>query len=249
MTGFPIYRPRRLRATENLRSLIRETSLSVKDLIFPLFVVPGTNVKKEIETLKNNYQWSVDRVLEAVDEAVELGIPAVLLFGLPSYKDEEGSSAWDDNEPVQRASKAIKAKYPEMVVITDACFCEYTTHGHCGILTADCASVDNDKTLPNLAKLAVSQARCGADIIAPSNMMDGYVTVMRKALDEAGYTNVAIMAYSANSPLPITAPSVPRQIPPPARATAKATRWIRATATKPCGKSRWTLKKARTSSW
>ena len=197
MTGFPIYRPRRLRATENLRSLIRETSLSVKDLIFPLFVVPGENVKNEIETLKNNYQWSVDRVMEAVDEAVELGIPAVLLFGLPSYKDEEGSSAWDDNEPVQRASKAIKAKYPEMVVITDACFCEYTTHGHCGILTPDCASVDNDKTLPNLAKLAVSQARCGADIIAPSNMMDGYVATMRKALDDAGYTNTAIMAYSA----------------------------------------------------
>ena len=191
MTGFPIYRPRRLRATENLRSLIRETSLSVKDLIFPLFVVPGENVKNEIETLKNNYQWSVDRVMEAVDEAVELGIPAVLLFGLPSYKDEEGSSAWDDNEPVQRASKAIKAKYPEMVVITDACFCEYTTHGHCGILTPDCASVDNDKTLPNLAKLAVSQARCGADIIAPSNMMDGYVATMRKALDDAGYTNTA----------------------------------------------------------
>ena len=178
MTGFPIYRPRRLRATENLRSLIRETSLSVKDLIFPLFVVPGENVKNEIETLKNNYQWSVDRVMEAVDEAVDLGIPAVLLFGLPSYKDEEGSSAWDDNEPVQRASKAIKA-------------------GHCGILTPDCASVDNDKTLPNLAKLAVSQARCGADIIAPSNMMDGYVATMRKALDDAGYTNTAIMAYSA----------------------------------------------------
>ena len=167
MTGFPIYRPRRLRATENLRSLIRETSLSVKDLIFPLFVVPGENVKNEIETLKNNYQWSVDRVMEAVDEAVELGIPAVL------------------------------PKYPEMVVITDACFCEYTTHGHCGILTPDCASVDNDKTLPNLAKLAVSQARCGADIIAPSNMMDGYVATMRKALDDAGYTNTAIMAYSA----------------------------------------------------
>lgn len=135
--------------------------------------------------------------MEAVDEAVAAGIPAVLLFGIPSYKDEEGSSAWDDNEPVQMASKAIKAKYPELVVIADACFCEYTTHGHCGILTEDCCSVDNDKTLPNLAKLAVSQARCGADIIAPSNMMDGYVAVMRKALDEAGYTQVAIMAYSA----------------------------------------------------
>ena len=143
----------------------------------------------------------------------------MLLFGLPSYKDEEGSSAWDDNEPVQRASKAIKAKYPEMVVITDACFCEYTTHGHCGILTPDCASVDNDKTLPNLAKLAVSQARCGADIIAPSNMMDGYVATMRKAF------------------------------PLPAKATARGIRWTRATATKPCGKLRWILKKAQTSSW
>ena len=185
MTGFPIYRPRRLRATENLRSLIRETSLSVKDLIFPLFVVPGENVKNEIETLKNNYQWSVDRVMEAVDEAVELGIPAVLLFGLPSYKDEEGSSAWDDNEPVQRASKAIKAKYPEMVVITDACFCEYTTHGHCGILTPDCASVDNDKTLPNLAKLAVSQARCGADIAYSAKFASAYYGPFRAAADSA----------------------------------------------------------------
>ena len=187
--------------------------------------------------------------MEAVDEAVELGIPAVLLFGLPSYKDEEGSSAWDDNEPVQRASKAIKAKYPEMVVITDACFCEYTTHGHCGILTPDCASVDNDKTLPNLAKLAVSQARCGADIIAPSNMMDGYVATMRKALDDAGYANTAIMAYSAKFASAYYAPSAPRRIPLPAKATARGTRWTRATATKPCGKSRWILKKARTSSW
>lgn len=197
MAGFPVYRPRRLRATENLRSMIRETSLSVKDLILPLFVVPGSNIKNEIETLKNNYHWSVDRVMEAVDEAVAAGIPAILLFGLPSYKDEEGSSAWDDHEPVQMASKAIKAKYPELAVITDACFCEYTTHGHCGILTKDGCSVDNDKTLSNLSKLAVSQARCGADIIAPSNMMDGYVAVMRKALDEAGYTQVSLMAYSA----------------------------------------------------
>lgn len=196
MTGFPIYRPRRLRATENLRRMIRETTLGVEDLIFPLFVVPGTNVKTEIETLKGNYQWSVDRVMEAVDEAVSLGIPAVLLFGIPSYKDAIGSSAWDDTQPVQMASKAIKAKYPELVVITDACFCEYTTHGHCGVLDAK-GDVDNDPTLENLKKLAVSQARCGADIIAPSNMMDGYVAAMREGLDEAGFTEVAIMAYSA----------------------------------------------------
>lgn len=194
--GFPDYRPRRLRASENLRSMIRETSLSVKDLIYPLFVVPGEGIKKEIETLEGNYQYSVDRVMEAIDQVVELGIPAVILFGLPSYKDAIGSSAWDDNEPVQRASQAIKAKYPELVVIADACLCEYTSHGHCGVLENGC-TVNNDETLPLLGKIAVSQARCGADIIAPSNMMDGYVQVMRKALDEAGFTQVAIMAYSA----------------------------------------------------
>ena len=194
--GFPIYRPRRLRATENLRSMIRETAVSVTDLIFPLFVVPGEKIKNEISSLPGNYQYSVDMVMDAVDEAVELGIPAVLLFGLPSYKDEIGSSAWDDNEPVQMASKAIKAKYPELVVITDACLCEYTSHGHCGVLQNGC-TVNNDETLPLLGKVAVSQARCGADIIAPSNMMDGYVAVMRKALDDAGFNHVAIMAYSA----------------------------------------------------
>lgn len=194
--GFPIYRPRRLRATENLRSMIRETSLSVADLIYPLFVVPGKGVKNEISSLPGNYQYSVDMVMEPVDQVVSAGIPAVLLFGLPSYKDAIGSSAWDDNEPVQLASKAIKAKYPELVVIADACLCEYTSHGHCGVLENGC-TVNNDETLPLLAKIAVSQARCGADIIAPSNMMDGYVQAMRTALDEAGYTNVAIMAYSA----------------------------------------------------
>ncbi len=194
--GFPIYRPRRLRATENLRSMIRENSLSVKDLIFPLFVVPGTNVKNEITTLPGNYQYSVDKAVEAVEKVVALGIPAILLFGLPSYKDAIGSSAWDDNEPVQKATKAIKTKYPELVVITDACLCEYTTHGHCGVLENGC-TVNNDETLPLLAKIAVSHARCGADMVAPSNMMDGHIKVMRLAMDEAGYSNVALMAYSA----------------------------------------------------
>jgi Delta-aminolevulinic acid dehydratase len=194
--GFPIYRPRRLRATENLRSMIRENSLSVKDLIFPLFVVPGTNIKNEITTLPGNYQYSVDKAVEAVEKVVALGIPAILLFGLPSYKDAIGSSAWDDNEPVQKATKAIKTKYPELVVITDACLCEYTTHGHCGVLENGC-TVNNDETLPLLAKIAVSHARCGADMVAPSNMMDGHIKVMRLAMDEAGYSNVALMAYSA----------------------------------------------------
>lgn len=196
MVGFPEYRPRRMRASQNLRDMIGETQISTKDLIFPIFVTAGENIKSEIETLYGNYQWSVDRVLEVIEEVVKLDIPAVLLFGIPSYKDAEGSSSWDDNEPVQAATKLIKAKYPELVVITDACFCEYTNHGHCGILENG-VTVNNDQTLPNLAKLAVSHARCGADIIAPSNMMDGYVKVMRKALDDAGYENIAIMAYSA----------------------------------------------------
>lgn len=196
ITGFPIYRPRRMRASENLRAMIRENSLSVKDLIYPIFVVPGTNIKKEIESLPGNYHWSVDRVGECVKELVELGIPAVILFGIPSYKDEEGSSAWDMNEPVQQACKLIKAEYPELVIITDVCMCEYTSHGHCGVLEED-GSVNNDLTLPLLAKVSLSHVKAGADIIAPSNMMDGYVKAIREALDAEGYTNIPIMAYSA----------------------------------------------------
>ncbi len=194
--GFPIYRPRRMRANENLRSMIRETELSVKDLIFPIFVVPGKNIKHEIESLPGNYHWSLDRVMECVDEVVALGIPSVILFGIPSYKNAVGSSAWDMEEPVQQACMLIKAKYPELVITTDVCLCEYTEHGHCGVLENGC-TVNNDETLPLLAKVAVSHAKAGADIIAPSNMMDGYVQAIRNALDEAGFTNIPIMAYSA----------------------------------------------------
>lgn len=194
--GFPIYRPRRMRANENLRSMIRETELSVKDLIFPIFVVPGKNIKHEIESLPGNYHWSLDRVMECVDEVVSLGIPSVILFGIPSYKNAVGSSAWDMEEPVQQACMLIKAKYPELVITTDVCLCEYTEHGHCGVLENGC-TVNNDETLPLLAKVAVSHAKAGADIIAPSNMMDGYVQAIRNALDEAGFTNIPIMAYSA----------------------------------------------------
>lgn len=194
--GFPIYRPRRMRANENLRSMIRETELSVKDLIFPIFVVPGKNIKHEIESLPGNYHWSLDRVMECVDEVVALGIPSVILFGIPSYKNAVGSSAWDMEEPVQQSCMLIKAKYPELVITTDVCLCEYTEHGHCGVLENGC-TVNNDETLPLLAKVAVSHAKAGADIIAPSNMMDGYVQAIRSALDEAGFTNIPIMAYSA----------------------------------------------------
>ena len=196
ITGYPTYRPRRMRRTANLRAMICENTLSVKDLILPLFVVPGENIKHEIETLEGNYHWSVDRVLEPVKQAAELGIPAVLLFGVPSYKDELGSSAWDMNEPVQKACKLIKANYPEMVIITDVCLCEYTSHGHCGQLDEH-TTVNNDATLPLLAKVAVSHALAGADMVAPSNMMDGYVKAIRQALDENGFSDLPIMAYAA----------------------------------------------------
>ena len=194
--GFPIYRPRRTRATANLRSMIRENKLSVEDLIYPLFVVPGKNVKTEIESLPGNYHWSLDRLPEVLDEIVDLKIPAVILFGIPSYKNATGSSAWDMEEPVQQACRLIKEKYPDLVIVTDVCLCEYTEHGHCGVLENGC-TVNNDATLPLLAKVAVSHAKAGADIIAPSNMMDGYVQAIRAALDENGFSHVSIMAYSA----------------------------------------------------
>lgn len=194
--GFPIYRPRRTRATANLRSMIRENKLSVEDLIYPLFVVPGKNVKNEIESLPDNYHWSLDRLPEVLDEIVDLKIPAVILFGIPSYKNATGSSAWDMEEPVQQACRLIKEKYPDLVIVTDVCLCEYTEHGHCGVLENGC-TVNNDATLPLLAKVAVSHAKAGANIIAPSNMMDGYVQAIRAALDENGFSHVSIMAYSA----------------------------------------------------
>lgn len=193
---FPIYRPRRMRASENLRAMVCENDLSVTDLIYPLFIVPGTGVKHEIESLPGNYHWSVDRLPEILEEITSLGIISVLLFGIPSYKDEVGSSAWDTDEPVQTAVRFIKERYPRIVVITDVCMCEYTSHGHCGVLENGC-TVNNDETLPLLAKVALSHAEAGADIIAPSNMMDGYVTVIRDALDESGFANIPIMAYSA----------------------------------------------------
>lgn len=196
ITGYPVYRPRRMRASANLRAMVCETTVNVEDLIYPIFVVPGKNIKHEIESLPGNYHWSLDRVLECVDQVVELKIPAIILFGLPSYKDAVGTSGWDMHQPVQEACKLIKEKYPELVIITDVCLCEYTEHGHCGVLENGC-TVDNDATLPLLAKVAVSHAMAGADMVAPSNMMDGYVKVIREALDEAGFNNIPIMAYSA----------------------------------------------------
>ena len=187
-------RPRRLRLNENLRSMIRETTLSVKDLIYPIFVVAGSNVREEIPSMPDCYHLSVDNAVELAKKISALGIPAVEIFGLPEYKDEIGSSAWDMKSPVQRAVAAIKKAVPELVIVGDVCLCQYTSHGHCGKLCGH--YVDNDETLKLLQKVAVSQAEAGADIIAPSDMMDGRIAAIRDALDENNFPNVSIMSYA-----------------------------------------------------
>lgn len=193
--GFPINRYRRLRKNENIRRLVRETTLSVDDLIYPIFIEDGQNIKKEIPSMPGIYRWSLDRINEELDEVVSLGIPAVLLFGIPSYKDEVGSDTWNDEGIIQRAIKHIKKNYPNLYVITDVCFCEYTSHGHCGVLHNH--DVDNDLTLENTRKQVISHAKAGADMVAPSGMMDGVVKTIREALDSAGFYDIPIMAYSA----------------------------------------------------
>ena len=187
-------RPRRLRISENVRSMVRETTLSVKDFVYPIFVVPGENVCEPIPSMPGCNHLSVDKAVELAKEIASLGIPAVEVFGLPEYKDEIGSSAWDMTSPVQRAIAAIKKEVPDLVIVGDVCLCQYTTHGHCGRL--DGHYVDNDATLPLLQNVAVSQAEAGADIIAPSDMMDGRVRAIREALDDRGMTNVSIMSYA-----------------------------------------------------
>jgi porphobilinogen synthase len=192
---FPEYRPRRLRRTESLRRLIRETRLGVDDFINPIFVIPGRGVKKPISSLPGVSQVSVDEAVAEAKECQELGIPAVILFGVPDKKDAVGTEAWNDEGLVQQATRAIKKACPELTVILDACFDEYTTHGHCGVVVD--GDVDNDATLENLGRVALSQARAGADIIAPSGMMDGFVGWLRESLDEEGFEQLPIMAYSA----------------------------------------------------
>ncbi|MEA3471054.1 MAG: porphobilinogen synthase [Thermodesulfobacteriota bacterium] len=192
---YPNYRSRRLRKNENFRRLIRETRLSVDDFVYPLFVASGKNVKKPIASMPGNFQMSIDYLVKEVKTTKDLGIPAVLLFGIPEKKDEEGSGAYDREGIIQRAVREIKDKVPDILVITDTCLCEYTSHGHCGILDGD--HVDNDSTLEILAETAVSQAEAGADMVAPSAMMDGQVLAIRDALDEDGFDDVPVMAYSA----------------------------------------------------
>lgn len=187
-------RLRRLRRTPALRALVRETQLSVDDLIYPLFVVEGDNIKEEVPSMPGVYHVSLDRLDEEVGEAVDLGLKAVILFGVPHHKDEVGSAAYAEDGIVQRATRRIKEQYPDLVVIADTCLCQYTSHGHCGVV--ENGEVLNDPSLELLVKTAVSQAAAGADVIAPSNMMDGFVHAIRKGLDEAGYTHVPILSYA-----------------------------------------------------
>jgi porphobilinogen synthase len=191
---FPEYRPRRLRKNENFRRMVRETRLSVDNLIMPLFVVPGSRVIKPVTSMPGVAQLSVDRLVEECKEIHDLGIPAVILFGIPASKDSVGSSAYSDTGVVQQALRALKKEVPDLLLITDVCLCEYTDHGHCGVVVD--GEVDNDATLDLLAKQALSLAKAGADMVAPSDMMDGRVGVIRDTLDEEGFDQVPIMAYA-----------------------------------------------------
>jgi porphobilinogen synthase len=195
MMEFPAYRPRRLRRTEPLRRMVRETRLNVDQLISPLFVVPGSGVAKPVTSMPGVAQLSVDGIVEECRVVHDLGVPAVIVFGIPEHKDATGSHGYRDDGVVPRAVRAIKAAVPELIVITDVCLCEYTDHGHCGVL-AD-GEVDNDATIDLLAKEALTHARAGADLVAPSDMMDGRVNAIRETLDEEGFDQVAIMSYAA----------------------------------------------------
>lgn len=186
---------RRLRSTDAMRSLVAETSLSPKDFIYPMFVIEGENIKEEIPSMPNCFRYSIDRMDEILDEINESGISGLMIFGIPTKKDELGSEAYNPNGVTQRAIRHIKEKYPHLIVCADVCLCEYTSHGHCGVI--ENCHVINDKTLPLLAKASVTLAQAGADIIAPSDMMDGRVEAIRDALDLNGFENVPIMSYSA----------------------------------------------------
>ncbi len=189
-----MFRTRRLRKSEGIRRLVRETKLSVDDFVYPLFIEEGENIETEIVSMPGIKRYSLDRISKELEEVVSLKIPAVLLFGIPSNKDEQGTETWNDNGIIQQAIRLIKKKYPSLYVITDVCFCEYTSHGHCGILHDN--DVDNDATLANIAKQVVSHAKAGVDMVAPSGMMDGTISMIRESLDNTGFVNLPIMAYA-----------------------------------------------------
>ena len=188
-------RLRRLRASENIRNLVRETRIHKDELVYPVFIIEGENIKNPVDSMPGIYQYSIDRFDEELERIEKAGIKSILLFGIPEHKDECGSGAYDENGITQRAIRHIKEKSPDLIVIADVCLCEYTSHGHCGLIHD--GEILNDETLPLLAKMAVTLAKAGADIIAPSDMMDGHTAVIRKALDDNGFSNILIMGYSA----------------------------------------------------
>lgn len=195
VSAYPVSRLRRLRMTGVLRAMVRETELSKKDFIYPLFVVPGANVKREVSSMPGVYQMSVDTIVRECAEVHSLGIPAVIFFGIPEEKDEAGSGAYDDNGIVQRALRAVRNEVPGLLLITDVCLCEYTSHGHCGIVRGE--EIVNDESVELLAREALSHAAAGADMVAPSDMFDGRVGAIRRALDENGFQNLPVMSYAA----------------------------------------------------
>ena len=192
---FPEYRPRRMRQSEGLRRMIRETTLTVNDFILPLFVIGGKKVKNPIPSMPGHFQLSIDYLISETQKAVELGIPAIMLFGIPDKKDALGTRAYAKDGIVQQAARKLKNAYPDLVVITDVCLCQYTDHGHCGVVEGEC--IDNDASLDLLARTALSHAKSGADMVAPSDMMDGRVAEIRETLDENGFSHVPIMSYAA----------------------------------------------------
>ncbi len=195
MAQYPVVRHRRLRYNPLVRDMVRETVLTKNDLIYPLFVVPGTKIKNPVKSMPGVFQLSIDELVKECKEVCDLGIPAVILFGIPEHKDEVGSGAYDTNGIIQQAIRAIKTEVKDLLIITDVCMCEYTSHGHCGVLQGE--EILNDETVSLLAKEAISHAEAGADIIAPSDMMDGRVAAIRKALDYKGFTKIPIMSYAA----------------------------------------------------
>ncbi len=242
--AFPTTRLRRLRTTPVLRNLVRETVLTRDDLIMPLFVCPGTNVRNPIKSMPGNYQLSVDQLVEECKRLYGIGIQAILLFGIPEHKDETGLVACEHNGIVQQATRALKKAVPDLYIIADICNCEYTTHGHCGTVVD--GDVANDLTLVTLAKQCVSLANEGIDMVAPSDMMDGRVGAIRQELDKNGFHNLPIMRTRPSMLRPFTDRSA---MPPKVRrslATVKPTRWIRPTPTKHCAKWPWILKKVPT---
>ena len=232
-----IIRPRRLRKNETIRNMVAETAVNPDSLVYPMFVVEGEGVKEEIPSMPGQFRFSIDEILQELESCVIAGIKSILLFGIPNIKDEMATSAYDDDGIVQRAVRSIKAKFPDLFVITDVCLCEYMSHGHCGIIKD--GDVDNDPTLELLAKTAVSHARAGANMVAPSDMMDGRVAAIRTKLDENGYADTPIMAYSAKFASAYYGPFRALRI----SGTARATRWTCATVARPSAKWNSTSKK------